>query len=81
MPNDAFGQHYATAFRFNDQVDQGELYEEALKYYANILTPFSPLVIEEDRRIAGAEPTRGYHRPQPRRHLARGPDADRRKIS
>ena len=23
MPNDAFGQHYATAFRFNDQVDHG----------------------------------------------------------
>ena len=44
IPNDAFGQHYATAFRFNDEVDQDELYEEALKYYANILTPFSPLV-------------------------------------
>lgn len=47
MPNDAFGQHYATAFRFNDQVDQEELYEEALKYYANILTPFSNLVIKK----------------------------------
>lgn len=44
LPNDAFGQHYATAFRFNDQVDQAELFEEALKYYANILTPFSHLV-------------------------------------
>jgi len=44
MPNDAFGQHYATAFRFNDQVDQDELYEEALKYYVNILTPFSAQV-------------------------------------
>ena len=44
MPNDTFGQHYATAFRFNDQVNQEELYEEALKYYANILTPFSGLV-------------------------------------
>jgi flavorubredoxin len=44
FPNDAFGQHYAAAFRFNDHVDQQELYEEALKYYANILTPFSPLV-------------------------------------
>ena len=44
MPNDAFGQHYATAFRFNGQVNQTELYEEALKYYANILTPFSALV-------------------------------------
>jgi anaerobic nitric oxide reductase flavorubredoxin len=44
MPNDAFGQHYANAFRFNDEVDQEELYEEALKYYANILTPFSSMV-------------------------------------
>jgi flavorubredoxin len=47
MPNDAFGQHYATAFRFNDEVDQEELYEEALKYYANILTPFSGLVLKK----------------------------------
>ena len=44
MSNDAFGQHYATAFHFNDQVNQEELYEEAVKYYANILTPFSSLV-------------------------------------
>ena len=47
MPNDAFGQHYATGFRFNDEVDQEELYEEALKYYANILTPFSDRVIKK----------------------------------
>ncbi len=47
MPNDAFGQHYASAFRFNDQVDQNELYEEAIKYYANILTPFSKLVTKK----------------------------------
>lgn len=47
MPNDAFGQHYATAFRFNDQVDEHELYEEALKYYANILTPYSKQVIRK----------------------------------
>ncbi len=44
MSNDAFGQHYAAGFRFNDQVDQEELYEEAVKYYANILTPFSAAV-------------------------------------
>ena len=47
MPNDAFGQHYATGFRFNDEVDQEELYEEALKYYVNILTPFSHLVTKK----------------------------------
>ena len=47
MPNDAFGQHYATDKRFNDEVNQHELYEEALRYYANILTPFSDLVIKK----------------------------------
>jgi len=47
MSNDAFGQHYATSFRFNDEVNQEELYEEALKYYANILTPFSSLVLKK----------------------------------
>ena len=45
MSNDAFGQHYAAGFRYNDQVDQQELYQEALKYYANILTPFSSRVL------------------------------------
>jgi len=44
MPNDAFGQHYATDARFNDQVCQEELFEEALKYFVNILTPFSTQV-------------------------------------
>jgi flavorubredoxin len=47
MPNDAFGQHYATAFHFNDQVNQQELYGEAFKYYANILTPFSGPVLKK----------------------------------
>jgi len=51
MPNDAFGQHYATAFRFNDQVNQEELYTEALKYYANILTPFSSLVLKKIEEV------------------------------
>ncbi|MFZ5943103.1 MAG: anaerobic nitric oxide reductase flavorubredoxin [Bacillota bacterium] len=44
LSNDAFGQHYATPHFYNDQVDQCELFQEALKYYANILTPFSKLV-------------------------------------
>lgn len=42
--NDAFGQHYASEFMTNDLVNQAELYAEAQKYYANILTRFSPLV-------------------------------------
>jgi flavorubredoxin len=44
MPNDAFGQHIATAFRFDDQVNIDEVMAEAQKYYANILLPFSALV-------------------------------------
>lgn len=42
--NDAFGQHYATELLYNNLVDQAELFQECIKYYANILTPFSNLV-------------------------------------
>lgn len=49
--NDAFGQHYASAQMFNDLVDQNELYEECIKYYANILTPFSPLVTRKIEEV------------------------------
>ncbi|MBM3296082.1 MAG: anaerobic nitric oxide reductase flavorubredoxin [Candidatus Aminicenantes bacterium] len=49
--NDAFGQHYASEFLFNDLVDRSELFEEALKYYANILAPFSPLVTKKIREL------------------------------
>ncbi|MFA5522747.1 MAG: anaerobic nitric oxide reductase flavorubredoxin [Tissierellales bacterium] len=42
--NDAFGQHYAVDSLFNDQADQCVLYQEAEKYYANILTPFSAIL-------------------------------------
>ncbi len=47
MPNDAFGQHYASSGRFNDEVDMIEVYQEAIKFYANILTPFSDLVVRK----------------------------------
>jgi flavorubredoxin len=46
--NDAFGQHYCSEFLYNDLVNQEELFQEAIKYYANILTPFSHLV---DKKI------------------------------
>ena len=50
---DAFGQHYASEFMFNDLVNQDELYQECIKYYANILTPFSPLVIKKIKEVLG----------------------------
>lgn len=49
--NDAFGQHYASESLYNDTVDQAELYQEAVKYYANILTPFSPLVTRKIEEV------------------------------
>jgi len=49
--NDAFGQHIATEHMFNDRVVQSELFEEATKYYANILTPFSPLVTKKINEV------------------------------
>ncbi len=53
--NDAFGQHYASDLMYNDLVDQCELYEEAIKYYANILTPFSPLVTNKIKEVLSLE--------------------------
>lgn len=44
--NDAFGQHYSTNFKFDDENDLSELLYEAKKYYANILTPFNKLVVK-----------------------------------
>ncbi|HZK57990.1 MAG TPA: anaerobic nitric oxide reductase flavorubredoxin [Clostridia bacterium] len=42
--NDAFGQHYAIEELYNDLVDQCDLFNESIKYYANILTPFSAIL-------------------------------------
>jgi flavorubredoxin len=44
ISQDAFGQHYATSVRFDDEVDYCVLIQEAAKYYANIVLPFSPQV-------------------------------------
>lgn len=49
--NDAFGQHYASEMMYNDMVDQDELYDEAIKYYANILTPFSKFVTSKIQEL------------------------------
>jgi len=47
LPNDAFGKQWATNERFNDEVDQGILYEEAAKYYASILWPYSGVIAKK----------------------------------
>ncbi len=50
--NDAFGQHFAVEELFNDKADQCLLYKEAMKYYANILNPFSMMVGKKLPEIA-----------------------------
>ena len=50
-----FGQHYAAAKRFDDEVDLGILFYEAKKYFANILWPYAKLIDksagEKQRRL------------------------------
>lgn len=50
--NDAFGQHLASEKLFADSVDQCLLWDEAIKYYANIIAPFSPML---KRKLAEIE--------------------------
>ncbi|HNX68985.1 MAG TPA: flavodoxin domain-containing protein [Candidatus Omnitrophota bacterium] len=49
--NDGFGQHYASSERFDDEVPNAVLMEEAERYYANILWPFSGLIAKKLEEI------------------------------
>jgi len=52
---DAFGQHYATAERFDDEADLSILMDEAKTYYANIIMPYAKAVLTALGRLAGLE--------------------------
>lgn len=51
MPNDAFGQHLATSERFDDEVDQCALMDEAAKYFGNILWPLGTVILKKIEEI------------------------------
>ena len=51
MPNDAFGQHLATNERFADEVDQCALWDEAAKYYGNILWPLGTVILKKIEEV------------------------------
>ncbi|MDO1796858.1 anaerobic nitric oxide reductase flavorubredoxin, partial [Escherichia coli] len=53
LSNDAFGQHHFDVHLFNDEVDQTELFEQCLRYYANIQTPCSRLVTPKMTEFLG----------------------------
>ena len=55
MPNDAFGQHLASAERFADEVDPCALWDEAKKYYANILWPLGSIIEKKILDVAAAK--------------------------
>jgi len=44
LSNDAFGQHLASAERFDDEVSLDIVFQEAAKYYANIVLPYNAQV-------------------------------------
>jgi flavorubredoxin len=49
--NDAFGEHFASSERFDDEVDQERLWEEAKTYYANILMLLAPLITRKIQEV------------------------------
>lgn len=51
---DAFGMHYASLERFDDEIDPAILAYEAATYYANILLPYSPLVLKLLEKVTAA---------------------------
>ncbi len=51
---DGFGMHLATSERFDDEIDPAILEFEAATYYANILLPYSPLVLKLLERVAAS---------------------------
>ena len=50
---DAFGQHYASSFRFDDESDLCEVMQEAKTYYANIVLPYGRPVAAALAKLGG----------------------------
>ncbi|GAK52692.1 rubredoxin-oxygen oxidoreductase, putative [Candidatus Moduliflexus flocculans] len=55
LSNDAFGQHIASSERFDDEYPLHIILEEAQKYYANIVLPFSSQVQKALQTVGGLD--------------------------
>jgi len=53
LPNDAFGQHIASAQRFDDELGWDIIHEESAKYYANIVFPYGDQVKKALETVSG----------------------------
>jgi len=51
---DAFGMHLATLERFADEIPAATLEYEGATYYANIVLPYSPIVLKALEKVAAA---------------------------
>lgn len=49
--NDVFGQHYASSERFDGEVKEALLIDEAAKYYANIMWPYGSIMLRKIEEI------------------------------
>jgi len=58
--NDAFGQHYANKAMYNSKADKCLIYSESLKYYANIVAPFSKKVAKKIEDVLAMNLTINY---------------------
>ena len=76
--NDVFGQHYATESLYDDTVNQKDLFDEAEKYYANILNIYNPMVNRKVKEIVGMNLPLKMVAPS---HLDQPYRRDRRKVS
>ncbi len=51
FPNDAFGQHLCFAQRYADEIPEYVLMDGAQKFYANLITPLSKLVLKKFKEV------------------------------
>ena len=49
--SDIFGQHFSSELLFDENVDMDELLKEALKYYANIVVPYSKKAVSKLKEL------------------------------
>ena len=54
--SDAFGQHYASSARFDDEVPEQKLFYEAAKYYANIVLLFGAQTLKALETVGPLNP-------------------------
>jgi len=51
--NDAFGQHLCFKERYDKEIPEYVLMDAAQKFYANLLTPLSPLILKKFKEVEG----------------------------